>query len=375
MHWWHQLWSTPFFKEPLFVKLLMVLAGVILLHAVMRFLLYRLRRMAASSRSYWDDVVAYGAMKPLPAALWLWGASYMAKMGVRAYQLDDWLELIVQVRQTGVLIILGWFFWRMIDEIRQQLLVRTTRTESDVDLTTVDALCKLGYLIVVVVTMITLLQSWGVSISGLLAAGGIGGIAIGFAAKDILANFFGGLTIYLDRPFSVGDWIRSPDKDIEGTVEMISWRHTRIRRFNKNPIYVPNMLFTTIAVENPSRMSHRRIREVIGIRYQDLSKMPAIVNDVRAMLQSHPEIEQSQTLIVNFLTFNSASLDFMIYTFTKTRVWTEYHHIKQDVLLKVAEIIHQHGARIALPTQHIHLLQDAENPGYPVAGESADEAR
>lgn len=359
MHWWSNVWGVTFFKEPLFIKLLVVFITVVILHAVTRFLLYRLTRVVAASRSYWDDVLAYGAMKPLPAAIWLWGISQMAKMVARSYQLDEWLETVAQIRDIGVLIIVSWFFWRMIDEIRQQFLVRTTRTDSQVDQTTVDALCKLGYLIVVVISLITFLQTLGVSISGLLAAGGIGGIAIGFAAKDILANFFGGLTIYLDRPFSVGDWIRSPDKDIEGTVEMISWRHTRIRRFNKNPIYIPNMLFTTITVENPSRMSHRRIREIIGIRYEDLDKMTSIVSDVRDMLRSHPDIEQNQTLIVNFLTFNSSSLDFMIYTFTKTRVWEEYHHIKQDVLLKVAEIINRHGARIAFPTQTIHLSQES----------------
>jgi MscS family membrane protein len=362
LHWWSTLRGIPFFKEPLFIKLLVVLATVIILHAVVRFLLYRLMRVATISHSYWDDVLTYGAMKPLPAAIWLWGVSHMAKMIARTYQFDDWLEGIVQARNILALILVGWFFWRMIDEIRQQFLVRTTRTDSQADQTTVDALCKLGYLTVTIITLITLLQTLGVSISGLLAAGGIGGIAIGFAAKDILANFFGGLTIYLDRPFSVGDWIRSPDKDIEGTVEMISWRHTRIRRFNKNPIYVPNMLFTTIAVENPSRMSHRRIREVIGIRYSDLDKMAVIVNDVRHMLRTHPDIEQTQTLIVNFLTFNASSLDFMIYTFTKTRVWVDYHHIKQDVLLKVADIIRQHGAKIALPTQTIHLSQDSVEP-------------
>ena len=195
-----------------------------------------------------------------------------------------------------------------------------------------------------------------------MAAGGIGGLAVGFAAKDLLANFFGGLTIYLDRPFSVGDWIRSPDKAIEGTVEYISWRHTRVRAFNKNPIYVPNALFTTIVVENPSRMTHRRIKEIIGIRYEDIGMMDAIVSDVRAMLQNHPEIDTTQTLIVNFNTFNASSLDFFIYTFTRTTNWIHYHKVKQDVLLKVAEIIDRHGAQIAFPTRTVHIDTAAPPP-------------
>jgi MscS family membrane protein len=199
------------------------------------------------------------------------------------------------------------------------------------------------------------LQTLGFSISGVLAFGGVGGIAVGFAAKDLLANFFGGLMVYLDRPFSVGDWIRSPDRNIEGTVEEIGWRLTMIRTFDKRPLYVPNATFTSIAVENPSRMLNRRIYETIGIRYDDADKMEGIVREVEQMLRDHPEIDTNQTLMVNFNKFAASSLDFFIYTFTRTTVWTEYHKIKQDVLLKINAIITKHGAEIAFPTSTIHL--------------------
>jgi MscS family membrane protein len=188
-----------------------------------------------------------------------------------------------------------------------------------------------------------------------LAFGGIGGIAVGFAAKDLLANFFGGLMIYLDRPFSVGDWVRSPDKSIEGTVENIGWRLTRIRTFDKRPLYVPNSVFASIAVENPSRMTNRRIYETIGIRYDDASKMDVIVNDVIEMLKGHEEIDTSQTLIVNFNSFAPSSLDFFVYTFTKTTHWVKFHQIKQDVLLKILNIIEGHGAEVAFPTSTLHV--------------------
>ena len=111
------------------------------------------------------------------------------------------------------------------------------------------ALAKLGYIVVGITGLLTLLQTLGLSISGLMAFGGMGGIAVGFAAKDILANFFGGLFIYTDRPFSVGDWIRSPDRDIEGTVEKIGWRVTRIRTFDKRPLYIPKEPSGPAAVE------------------------------------------------------------------------------------------------------------------------------
>ena len=216
--------------------------------------------------------------------------------------------------------------------------------------------------------MLTALQTLGFSISGVLAFGGVGGIAVGFAAKDLLANFFGGFIIHLDRPFKVGDWIRSPDRNIEGTVEHIGWRLTTIRTFDKRPLYVPNAVFTTIAVENPSRMTNRRISETIGIRYADVHSMQKIVEEIREMLKNHEEIDSNQTLIVNFLAFNASSLDIMLYTFTKTTEWVRFHEIKEDVLLKVSDIIESHGAEIAFPTRTLHLPD-----GVRLSGEAREQ--
>jgi len=188
-----------------------------------------------------------------------------------------------------------------------------------------------------------------------LAFGGIGGIAVGFAAKDLLANFFCGLMLYLDRPFAVGDWIRSPDREIEGTVERIGWRQTVIRGFDTRPLYIPNSAFANIAVENPSRMRNRRIYETIGIRYDDAAAMGAIVADVDAMLRAHDEIDSDNFLMVNFNAFAPSSLDFFVYCYTRTKAWAEYHRVKQDVLLRIVEIIDRHGAEIAFPTSTVHV--------------------
>ena len=170
-----------------------------------------------------------------------------------------------------------------------------------------------------------------------------------------VSNLLSPLMVYLDRPFSVGDWIRSPDREIEGTVERIGWRLTVIRTFDKRPLYVPNSVFANIAVENPSRMTNRRIYETIGIRYADVDKMELITADVESMLRQHPEIDTSHTLMVNFVSFAPSSMDFFVYTFTKTTVWTEFHKIKQDVLLKIEDIISGHGAEIAFPTSTVHV--------------------
>jgi MscS family membrane protein len=149
--------------------------------------------------------------------------------------------------------------------------------------------------------------------------------------------------------------VRSPDKEIEGTVEDIGWRLTRIKTFDKRPLYIPNSVFASISVENPSRMSNRRIYETVGIRYEDIGSMAAIVEQVTAMLCAHPEIDTKQTMIVNFDKFSPSSVDFFVYTFTKTTDWIKYHHIKQDVLLQVAQIVEANQAEIAFPTSTLHI--------------------
>ncbi|MGH5869296.1 mechanosensitive ion channel family protein, partial [Escherichia coli] len=113
---------------------------------------------------------------------------------------------------------------------------------------------------------------------------------------------------------------------------------------------------------NPSRMSHRRLKETIGVRYNDFGVVEPIVADIRAMLATHDGIDTTQTLIVNFNAFGPSSLDIMVYTFTKTTVWVTFHEIKQDVLLRIGRIVESHGAEIAFPTQTVYLAQPEEPP-------------
>tara|TARA_R110002096_G_scaffold82194_6_gene191232 strand:- start:173 stop:952 length:780 start_codon:yes stop_codon:yes gene_type:complete len=252
---------------------------------------------------------------------------------------------------------ISWALISFVARFEHAKIQQKQQTGQVVDPTSIHAIGKLVRTAIFITTALVILQTLGFSISGVLAFGGIGGIAIGFAAKDLLANFFGGLMIYLDRPFTVGDWIRSPDREIEGTVEMIGWRLTTIRTFDKRPLYVPNSIFATIAVENPSRMSHRRIHETIGLRYRDIEQMDRIVEAVKAMLKAHEEIDDTQTMIVNFNAFNESSVDFFVYTFTKTTNWIHFHEVKQDVLLKISSIIAENGAEIAFPTTTMFLQQ------------------
>ncbi|MDD3519543.1 MAG: mechanosensitive ion channel family protein [Chromatiales bacterium] len=338
----------------LITQVFVVVLGVMILNFLFGRLLHHLTRRSEQTENPWDEAAVKAANPPLRVLVWIVGITFAADMvGIQADA--PIFEAVNPVRTVGVIAALAWFLFRLARNMETAMVERRLQAGKPVDLTTVNAVGKLVRVSVLITAALVALQSLGISISGVLAFGGIGGIAVGFAAKDLLANFFGGLMIYLDRPFAVGDWIRSPDKEIEGTVEDIGWRLTRIRRFDKRPIYVPNAVFTSITVENPSRMTNRRIYETIGIRYDDIGKMAAITADVKAMLAAHPEIDTVQTMIVNFNAFNDSSLDFFVYTFTKTTQWVRFHEIKEDVLLKIADIIASHGAEIALPTRTLHV--------------------
>lgn len=356
MNRWSAYLSAQLGLEAWLVSLCAIALLTLLLNLAAKLVLRKLARVTERTASVWDDALVATASKPILLAMWAIGGGYMARVLQAQFDQAFLVELLA-VRDVTLVAAVAWFLLRFAGKVGRNVTDARMARGDVVDHTTVDALVKLARLVVLVVAVITAAQTLGFQVSGLLALGGVGGIAVGFAAKDILANFFGGLTIYLDRPFTVGEWIRSPDKALEGTVEYISWRHTRIRAFNKNPIYVPNAVFTTIVLENPSRMTHRRVRETIGLRYDDFAKVAPIVADIKAMLQAHPGIDNSTTLIVNFNQFGPSSLDLMVYAFTRTVVWVEYHAVKQDVLLRIGEIIGQHGAEIAFPTQTLHLQQ------------------
>ncbi|MDO6823589.1 mechanosensitive ion channel family protein [Marinobacter sp. 1_MG-2023] len=334
--------------------------GTALIAYIASHIIRALERKFSKTKNIWDDSLLHATRSPVVAFVWLQGVYWAAEVA-HHYSSAEIFTANETLLQVGFIFIFVWSVLRMIKEV-EGILISPVRMKKPMDYTTVNAISKLSRAVVLITAVLISLQSLGYSLSGVLAFGGVGGIAVGFAAKDLLANFFGGFIIHLDRPFKVGDWVRSPDRNIEGTVEQIGWRLTTIRTFDKRPLYVPNAAFTTIAVENPSRMTNRRISETIGIRYADVSEMAAIVADIRSMLEEHEDIDSNQTLIVNFLAFNHSSLDIMVYAFTKTTQWVRFHEVKQDVLLKISDVIVGYGGEIAFPTQTLHISDDSQLP-------------
>lgn len=339
-------------------SILIVVATLLLIYLIRQFKNFLHARLI-KTRHIWDDVFVDAIYKPLQMITLLHGVMALlytistvvtTRMIVRYY--EDASKFIF-------ILALFWFAIRYISSLEARLINRAKKAHAGHrehwDQTTVRGVCQFARIVVGFFILLFILELFGVGLSGLLAFSGFSSIAVAFAAKDLLANFFGGFMVFYDRPFSVGDWISSPDKNIEGTVEHIGWRLTRIRAFDKRPMYVPNSVFSTIVIVNPQRMTNRRIKSIVGVRYQDQNKIAAITQAIEDMLANHPDIDQSCTSFVRLVNFGPSSLDLLVYTFTKTTQWVPFQRIQQEVFLKIIEIVNQHEAECAFPTTTLDL--------------------
>jgi MscS family membrane protein len=332
------------------IQIILVLGATLIAHFAARLALRHAQKIADRSYNVWDDALIAAARRPLPWLIWLSGTTFALGL-LHWQQLTHLQQLLTPTRVIGSELACAWFLFKLVGELSHNAIARREAQGEEVDLTTIQGVSKVARIVVVVLGALAVMQTLGFNLSGVLAFGGVGGIAVGFAAKDLLANLFGGLMIQLDRPFKVGERVRLPDSQIEGTVEHIGWRQTILRSPEMTPVYIPNSLFSSMVVENPARMSNRRIREVIGLRYDDIGKMSIIVAEVKAMLETHPGIDPERARLAAFDQFADSSLNFFLLAFTRTIELEEFVAVKQDILLQVAAIIAKHDADIAFPTR------------------------
>jgi MscS family membrane protein len=324
----------------------LILVITLLLTLLVKVLFNRIAKIFESTSSFWDEALLEAFRKPLLFIIWMVGIILCLEEANRILKLQD-LKFLSAAKNIVIVVAIAWFLFGLIKQLEKFWLEKFKNKKSKLDPTTVSALTKVLNIVVIVLTGLALMQSFGFSVGAILAFIGGGGVAAGFAAKDFLANFFGAVMIYMDRPFKVGDWIRSPDKEIEGYVENISMRATQIRTLDKRPLYVPNSVFNTISIENPSRMSHRRIYETIGLRHEDMAVLKNISKDAEAMLRSHKSVDQTQPIIVSLNTVSATSLNVLICAFTKITEAENFYKFKQEIMLKIFDIITLHEAKIA----------------------------
>ncbi|HEY5673696.1 MAG TPA: mechanosensitive ion channel family protein [Malonomonas sp.] len=256
---------------------------------------------------------------------------------------------------------IAWFCYNLVSLLEHWLCHWAGKTESALDDQLIPFVRKSLRVFIVIMALLMLVQNLGYSISGLLASLGIGGLAVALAAKDSLANIFGSLMILLDRPFMLGDWVKAGE--IEGTIEEVGFRSTRIRTFAKTQITIPNSALMNMSIDNYSRMPKRRIKMTVGVTYATSpAQMRQAVAAIKQLLREHPAIDQ-EFMLVNFTDFGASSLDIMVYCFTSSTIWNEYLEAREDVCLKIMEVLESLNLEIAFPSRSVYLHQmEPESP-------------
>lgn len=255
--------------------------------------------------------------------------------------------------RTLVIIHIAWGLFNLSATSSSVFLKIGRKFDVEVDQILLPFLSKLVRFAIVAMALSIIAAEWGYDVSGFIAGLGLGGLAFALAAQDSIGNFFGGVVIITEKPFTLGDWIQTPS--VEGIVEDITFRSTKIRTFGDSVVVVPNSTLANEPIENWSQMTKRLISFNLGIVYSTpRSKVENCVNRIENLLKQREDIDQ-ELIIVRFNEFNESSLDIFVYFFTKTTGWVEHVDIRQDINYKIMDILAEEGVTAALPSTNVHM--------------------
>ena len=308
-----------------------------------------LKKLTSKTKTKIDDQLLEIIKTPLKFSIILVGF-YIAKEWLNLSQLDTFLDKIIQTFAT---IIVFWLIYRLVAKFSYIFDKFSSRFGKKLSSDIENFIVKTLKILVFIVAIMSILQNWGINVSAFLASLGLVGMAFALAAKDTAANLFGSLVIFTDRPFKVGDWIQTPQ--VEGTVENIGIRSTRIRAFTQALISVPNAIIANSPITNWSKMGRRRIKTRLGLTYSTTKEqMQNILDDLRAMLKNHSDIH-NDTVMIYFDEFGDSSLSISCYFFTTTTVRAKFLEVREDINFKIMGIVEKNGSSFAFPSQSIYV--------------------
>jgi MscS family membrane protein len=345
-----EYFSMSFFGIPLaniIAAILAFLFFLLLRKLFTSIIVSTLLRITARTKTTIDDMIVRELRDPL--------RFFFIVLGLRVF-----FQLIFRethfIKLTLDALTIYTVFWVLyaITPALKELLYRYSHTNDHLSYELTNFLIRIVRIFIVLLGVMAVLYNFGINVTAFFASLGIGGLALALAAKDTAANLFGSVALLVDRSVKVGEWIKVDG--IEGTVEDIGMRTTKIRTFEKSIIAIPNSIVANSHIENFSRRGIRRIKLFIGLTYDTpRTTIEAILTDLRTLLRTHPDIAQNETQLVNFRDFNASDLGIMIYTFAAQSEWKTYLNIREDINLKIIEIFERHHASFAFPSQSVYV--------------------
>ena len=341
-------------RQSIFIPCLVVLGIAFVLHLVIGWLLSRYAKRMGREGFQWTGIMSSASRSPWPGHLGD-GPDHGRQDAhrTRSHQGGGGHSRRPhpRVRLGCILVLLGWFLVRTVRESTSaDLAIKSDK----LDLTAVHAVANFLVVFIWLMTILIAAQSYGMDMTAILTLGGASAFALSFAFQDVFKNLFGGVMILLSRPFRVGDAVEL--SNLAGSIEKIGIYQTRMRGWDKVPIIIPNSMFLTNPIRNMTGISQRKIQFVIGLRYQDFDQIKPVVQDVETALRSHEGVDEDGLLRVVFNNFGDSSLDIAITCMTKPGASAgEMAALQQELMIKVGQIVAEHGADFAFPTQTLDV--------------------
>ena len=305
-------------------------------------------KIAKKTKTIYDERIVINLKKPLKFAFLILALYILVST---LYINNNTISLILN---SLVMIDFFWLIWAIVGALEGLIHKATSHLTKELSDSLSKFILKIIKIVIWVLGLSSVLNIWGINVTALLASLGLGGLAFALAARDTAANLFGSIAILADKSIKIGDWIKV--NDVEGIVEDIGMRTTKIRTFYKSLVVVPNQIVANSNIENFSRREHRRILARIGLTYDTTNKqMEQIIKEIKELLLSHPGIDKNETMLVNFDNFGDSAKEIFLYIFTNTAVWQEYLNIKEDIFYKIEEIVNKNGSSFAFPSQSIYV--------------------
>ncbi len=326
-----------------------IVVGVLVLVAVnylFKRIIKHVRQRSLSTTQDWKEKIDYILFLPFQILLWILGCSLVIEILGQRLEFSFFENYINAFRSTGFVLCAGWVLLRWKAVVQKGVL---NKENSKVDNGFVHVIGKILSAVIIVMSMMVILQIWGLNIVPLIAFGGIGAAAVGFAAKDVIANFCEGIMLHVNRPFMIGDTIQLLDQHLEGVVEDIGWSLTTVRDKEKRPVYLPNSIFSNVQVINLSRRTHRRIEEKVGIRYEDYSKIPTLIENIKQAICNHVDVDRHLPIHVVLNGFNQYSIDLALDFYTLQTRYDNYLTVKHEILMEIYQEILNAGAEMPTP--------------------------
>jgi MscS family membrane protein len=309
-----------------------------------------LQKFTKSTATYNDDRIISALKKPISFVFIIIGAHLFFLIIFKE------TEVIKNILNTLVVYTVFWAIIAVMESLRDLFHHATEKFNPDLAQEMGNFVLKIAKVLVGAIGLGAMLQVWGINVTALVASLGLGGLAFALAAKDTAANMFGSFALLADKSIRIGEWIKVGG--VEGTVEDIGMRTTKIRSFEKSLITVPNQIVSNSPIENFSRRGVRRIKMQVGLTYSTTGEqLNNIVKEIRSMLHTHENISQKETLLVNFESFGESALNIFIYTFTNTSNWERYLNIREDIHMKIINIVEANGSSFAFPSRSIYMEQ------------------